>query len=359
MLKLSGVTKQYLYGAKVFGSLDFEINDGEIVAIYGGEGSGKTTLVKMLGAVTECEGEILLDGKEIVTRTDDTIIVFDDLAMFEKRSGRYNLSYPLKIRGFDKLEIEKRVNCVATQMGVVALLGERVKSLSLLEKKRLALARLLLRDTKLILVDNITAGLDANDAKALWLETISLFKRKASEGCIVVYTTDKREEALSVCDKLMVLNYGEVKQFDSVENIKSNPQSVWSAEALDEHYHFERALLERVDGNLKLSFEIENPTDGSQFAKEKITLDASHFEGKISSSYIGQKVYVGWNSTAYASEGARNEDVVLSLRDGEVWLNYTQSGIVVKGEKQDVVCTLPKIECAQLFDFTNENSILL
>ncbi len=350
MLELKGVSKQYLYGAKVFGSLDFTVNDGEIIAVYGAEASGKTTLLKVIGSVTDCEGQILLDGKEIVTRTDDTIIVFDDLALFENRSGKYNLSYPLKIRGLDKLEIERRVNFAASEMGVVAYLGERVKGLSLYEKKRLALARILLRDAKLILVDDVTSGLDENSAKMLWKEVVKLFKKKASEGCIVIYTTDKRHEALSICDKLLVLNYGEMKQFDTVESIAKHPQSVWSAQVIDEHYHFERAMLEIVDGTPKLVF------DG---VDKKIVLDASFFDGKIASNYIGQRVYVGWNCTSFASEGERFEDVVLSLRDGQAWLNYTKSGVVVKGDKKDVVCTLPQIEKVNLFDFTNENSILL
>ncbi len=354
MLSIKGVSKQYLYGAKVFGALDFAIEEGEIVAVYGAEASGKTTLVKMLGAVTECDGQILLDGKEIAAHTDDTIIVFDDLALFERRSGRYNLSYPLKIRGVDKAEIERRVNLAASQMGTVAYLGERVKKLSLLEKKRLALTRILLRDAKLILVDDITNGLDENDAKALWLEVMPLFKRKAKDGCIVIFTTHTRGEALSICDRLMVLNYGEMKQFDTVDEIIANPQSIWSAQAIDEHYHFERATLQMLEGKLTLNFD---KTSGDK--NEKITLDASHLDGKIAKSYIGQKVYVGWNCTAFSSNGERVEDVVLSVRDGQEWINYTSEGIVVKGDKMQRVCTLPKIECVQLFDFTNENSIML
>lgn len=186
MIKLDGVSKQYLYGARVLFGVDLEVKDGEIVSVLGDEQSGKTTLLKVVAGVTDCEGQVLIDGSPIAKKPDDVIMVFDDLAIFDNRSCYYNLAYPLKIRGLDKAAIDVKVKECAKRAGITAILYERAGKASLIDRKRLALARLFLRDCKAVLVDDITRGLDKEEAATLWSEVAPVLVEKAREGKSVI-----------------------------------------------------------------------------------------------------------------------------------------------------------------------------
>ena len=345
MITLNGVTKQYLYGAQVLGALDMEIKDGEIIAVLGDERSGKTTFIKVVSAVEDCDGEILLDGKPMTQKTDDTIVVFDDLALFAGKTFKYNLAFPLAIRGYDKQEIESRVTTAAERLGIVACLNDKVRKASLIDKKRLAIARLLIRDAKAVFVDDITQGLSAEESKIILGELQPILVDFARKGASVVYSTASREEAMSIADRIVVLHYGEVKQIGTCDEIYAHPENVWAGEAVDEFFAFEEATLERVDGKLKLVF-------------GDCVLDAGRFDGKLISDYDGKAVYVGWHGEDYAENGEREEQVEYAFRQSDKVVNVTASGKKVVGkQKLDKVCTLPNVEKVFLFDKENENSI--
>ena len=349
MIEIKGVTKQYLYGARVIDALDMEIKDSEIIAVLGDEQSGKTTFIKVVSAVEDCEGEILLDGKPMVQKTNDTIVVFDDLALFENRNFFYNLAFPLSIRKVDEQTINEKVYAAAEKLGIVACLGDKVKKVSLLDKKRLAVARLLLRDAKAVFVDDITSGLSAKDAETILAEIQPILVEFAKRGASVVYSTSSIDEAKSIADRIVVLHYREVKQIGTYDEIYSHPTSVWAGEAVDKFFTFEETVLRRENGALKLLLE-----DG------KYTLDASTFDGKIIDGFEGKKIYIGWHGKDYAENGERVEKVEYAYRLDDRFVNVTESGrCVVSTAKRDDVCTLPNVEKAFLFDFENENSIEL
>lgn len=347
MIVLEGVTKQYLYGARVLGTLDLCIGDGEIVAVLGGEGSGKTTLLKVIAGVTDCEGNVLVDGAPISQRPDNVQFVFDDLAIFKNRTFFYNLAYPLKIRGTDKEKIREQVDRVAREFDIEACLAERVKNLPLIDIKRLAIARLLLRDARNVLIDDVTSGLSASEARELWEQLVPILQKKAKQGATVVYSTTNVEEAFSIADRIAVMSGGELKQFDTPQNIYERPSSVWAAQALDRYFHFESATL-TVDG------------DRLTLVGDGFCVDVTRLKGKIPESYIGGSVLAGWHGTDFDPDGERIEDVEYVVREGDLFVHHTTSGAyVVLSDKRDKVCVRPKAESVMLFDANNENSILL
>ena len=362
MIELRGVAKQYLYGARVLGSVDMTVEDGEIVALLGGDGSGKTTLLKVAAGVTECEGEVLISGNPIAKRPDDVLMVFDDLAVFANRSFYYNLAYPLKLRGVNESEIDKRVKACAERMGITACLYEKVRKMPLIDVKRLAIARLFLREYKALYIDDITSGLDRDEADELWSEVVPIILEKAKEGVSVIYATHSTDEAVSIANRIAVLHYGEIKQIGSAKEICENPSNIWAAQALDKYYHFERARLERRDGGLRIVLGVETPVskvaDGNE--TNETVLDGSVFEGRIASGYEGETVFIGWHSNDFAEVGERMESVSYAVREGDAYILHTPSGICVKRDnKAEEVCTLPNIARAFLFDFTNENNIFI
>lgn len=345
MITLNGVTKQYLYGAQVLGALDMEIKDGEIIAVLGDEGSGKTTFIKVASAVEDCDGEVLIDGKPMTQKTDDTIVVFDDLALFQSKTFKYNLAYPLTIRGYAKDEIEKRTFAAAERLGIVACLNDKVRKASLVDKKRLAIARLLIRDAKAVFVDDITHGLSAEESKIILGEIQPILVDFAKRGASVIYSTTSREEAKSIADRIVVLHYGEVKQIGDFDKIYACPDNIWAGEAVDEFFTFEEATLKRVEGGLKLVL-------------GDCLFDADRFDGKLIGDYEGKKIYVGWHGEDYAESGEREEQVKYAFRQSDKIVNVTASGRNVVGkQKLDRVCTLPNVDKCFVFDFENENNI--
>lgn len=344
MIELKGVAKQYLYGARVLGSTDMKIGDGEIIAVLGDEQSGKTTLLKVLAGVTDFEGQVLFDGEPLDKKPDDVIMVFDDLAIFENRSCYHNLAYPLKIRGVDKQTIDAKVKQCADKMGIVASLYERAKKMSLIDKKRLAVARLFLRDSKVVLVDDITSGLNKGEAKELWGEVAPILCDMAKDGKVVIFATRDRGEAVSIADRIVVMHYREIKQVGTYAQIVNSPSNVWSAEALNENYTFERALLDRQDDALILKFEGD------------YIMDISHLNGKVVESYIGKEVLVGWS--AYDVHSQRKQQVFFASFDGNEYTLHTQEKKIVCKQKLQEVGTLPLANRICLYDACNENSII-
>ncbi len=347
MIQLEGVSKQYLYGARVLFGVDLTVGDGEILAVLGDEQSGKTTLLKVIAGVTECEGKVLVDGAPIAKKPDDVIMVFDDLALFENRSCYYNLAYPLKIRGLDKAEIDERVKKSAMRAGITASLFEKVRKMSLIDKKRLAFARLFLRNTRAILIDDITRGLDKDEAEILWSEVAPVLVEKAREGQSVIFSTRDVGEALSIGDVFAVLHYREVKQIGSFDEIVNFPSNVWAVEAFDKDYHFEKAVLSLDDGKLCL------------VTNDGYIIDASAFEAKIADGYVGKEVLVGWASDAYDVDGERKIKVDYALRKKDGYVLVAGDTRIKSKQKLQEVGTLPLANRVWLFDKTNENSIVL
>ena len=356
MIELKGVTKQYLYGARVLGCTELRVDDGETVALLGDVGSGKTTLLKVIAGVTDCEGEVFINGNPISCREGDVLMVFDDLAVFKNRSFYYNLAYPLKLRGVDKAETDRRVKACAERMGITACLYEKVKKMPLIDVKRLAIARLFLRDYSALLIDDITSGLCRDEAEELWNEVAPIILAKAKEGVSVIYATHSAEEAISVSDRIAVLHYGEIKQVGSAHEISECPSNIWAAQALDKYYHFERARLQRHDGKLKIVLGVKTPVSDA----DETVLDGDVFVGRIADGYEGQDVFIGWHSDGFAECEGRIENVKYAVREDNAYILHTESGICVKSRiKRDSVCTLPEIERATLYDFANENNIFI
>lgn len=355
MIEFIGVSKQYLYGARVLGATDIKVNDGEIFALLGDAQSGKTTFIKVAAGVTECEGEVRIDGRSICSKTDDVIVVFDDLAVFENRTFYYNLAYPLKIRGYGKTEIAQKVQFCADKLGITSCLYEKVKKMPLIDRKRLAAARIYLRDARVILVDDITCGLDKSQSKELWSEMVPIFIEKARQGASIIFSTTDMQEALSVADRMAILHYGGIKQVGTFEEISRDPANIWSAQAADPDFHFERARLLRKNDRLIASI----GTNKNDNESEGYDIDLSHLDGHIVQSYEGKEIYVGWKSCDYLIDGGRRERVNYAVKERSGFVLFCESGLKIRcKEKKETVCTLPDAEKVLLFDITNENSIM-
>lgn len=168
----------------------------------------------------------------------------------------------------------------------------------------------------------------------------------AREGKIVIFATRDKDEALSIADTISVMHYGEVKQVGTYEQILANPSNVWAVQAFDNDYRFEKAHLDQKDGKLVAT------------TLDNYDIDLSHLDGKIATGYIGKDVFVGWASDCYDVNGDRKESVQNSIRTRNGYELRTKSGVVHCKQMLDEVGTLPVQNCARVYDFASENSII-
>ncbi len=349
MLTLKGVTKQYFYGERLFGALDLDVKNGEIVAILGAVGSGKTSLLKTIAGIEEHEGEILLDGNPIKKKTDDIIMLFDDGAVFKNKTVFDNLAYPLAIRKTDKTEIAKRVISAAENFGIGACLTMRAGKLSDEEKRRMSAARLLLRESKLVLVDDLTAGLPKEQSAPLFEDVAKVLYDKAKSGASVIYATDDREQAFYLADKIVVLVGGQIKQIGTRADMWKSPKSLWAAQAADKDYNYKKATLTFENDILNLVFDNE---------RTKFSLDITEIKDDICSSFFGHEVYVGFHKKDVTEGGIKEKVRYVFLSHG-AYILQAESGIKIACDKKlEEVSYAPKISALTLFDAVTENSIM-
>ena len=287
MIEFKAFAVQYLYGKRLFGAFDFTLQDGEILAIVGDSGSGKTTFVKGMSGVQNREGEVLKDKKPFVPKCDDTVFLFDDGALFKLRTVAYNIGYPLKIRKVAKSEIKRKVEEVADKFGIYDLLNKKVFQITPKEKRLVSIARLYIRDAKYIIIDNFSNWTgNESERKELWnlfRKTLQELKRKHKS---VIYTTTHPDELMGIADKIIVLHDGDIKQVGQFREILSNPSSIWAAQAIDPFYKFIKVRLEETDGKLVIA--------SGELSVGSI--DAEELRSKlISSDYIGSDVYIGYS----------------------------------------------------------------
>lgn len=213
--------------------MSFEIADSEFFCLFGPPLSGKTTILKLiLGLEKPDEGEILIDGKpvnHVSPARRNVAMVFQNLALFPHMTAEQNVRFPLAERRMDEGVIVKRVADVAAKLHIGHILHKSPAQLSGGERQRVAIARALVRDPVAYLMDDPISALDAR----LREETRVELKRIQHElGRTMVYVTHDQEEAMSVADRIAVLEAGSIRQIGAPSEIYDNPRSSYVARML-------------------------------------------------------------------------------------------------------------------------------
>lgn len=352
MLEIKDLVKKYPGGRTAVSHFSLNIREGEIIAVLGGKGAGKTSLLKTLaGAEEKTSGKVLLNGKPLVL--NDVIMVFDDLALINNRTLKYNLERSLRLRGMASAEMSERILAATDYLGLTPRLLDKTKSLTLVEKKKAALARLTIReDYNVVLVDDITAGLPEKGSEEVWELAMTVL---LNLGKTVIYATENPREAVSISDKVVILENGGIKQAGHFSEIAENPACLASARALDRRYNTLPAKLIKVEG---LALEI---------GKNKLRLDVSHLEPALASEeFIGKEVLVGFSAADTVQfEGGIQLDVIYVERtaEGSYLKCLHPSGPITLFEKSFGIfprtfAFLPRADKVLLFDAVTENSIL-
>jgi multiple sugar transport system ATP-binding protein len=226
------VTKRY-GGTVAVEDASFTVGDNEFFCFFGPPLSGKSTILRLiLGLETPDTGEVLIGGKPVnaVSPAERNVaMVFQNLALFPHMSARDNVRFPLVERKVPEAEIEKRLADVAEKLHIGHILHKPPAQLSGGERQRVAIARALVRDPVAYLMDDPISALDAR----LREETRVELKRIQRElGKTLVYVTHDQEEAMSVADRMAILENGRIRQIGTPVEIYDRPASVYVARLL-------------------------------------------------------------------------------------------------------------------------------
>ena len=228
-IKLENLIKTY-GDVEVLHDLNGDIEDGEFVVVVGPSGCGKSTLLRMIAGLEKItSGEIRI-GNKIVNDLEpadrDIAMVFQNYALYPHMSVRQNMGYGLKIRKIEKQEIERRVHEAAEILGINEYLDRKPRQLSGGQRQRVAMGRAIVRDPQVFLFDEPLSNLDAKLRVQMRLEIRKLQKRL---NVTSIYVTHDQVEAMTLGDRLMVLNDGVVEQFGTPIELYDNPRTIFVA----------------------------------------------------------------------------------------------------------------------------------
>jgi multiple sugar transport system ATP-binding protein len=211
--------------------LSLDITDRELLVILGPSGCGKTTALRMVAGLEEPDrGDIRIGGKSVVglePKDRDVALVFQSYALYPHLSAQENIRYPLKVRGLSRAEQDRKVARVADMLGIGRLLPRRPGQLSGGEQQRVALARAIVREPRVFLMDEPLSNLDAK----LRVHTRTELKTLQRElGTTMVFVTHDQAEAMSLANRIAVLNAGELQQIGTPDEVYDHPANVFVAE---------------------------------------------------------------------------------------------------------------------------------
>src|ERR671934_1218897 len=211
--------------------LTLDVADGELLVLLGPSGCGKTTALRMLAGLEYPDsGDIRIDGKSVVRlepKDRDVALVFQSYALYPHMTARDNIRYPLRIKRMSESERDERVAQVAEMLSLGGLLDRRPARLSGGEQQRVALARAIVREPQVFLMDEPLSNLDAK------LRTHTRTELKALQqqlGVTTIFVTHDQAEAMTMADRIAVLDAGQLQQLGTPDNVYQHPANLFVAQ---------------------------------------------------------------------------------------------------------------------------------
>lgn len=211
-------------------SFDLEIQDGEFLVLVGPSGCGKSTTLRMLAGLEEVtSGKIFIGDKDVTTlspKDRDIAMVFQNYALYPHMTVAENMAFALKIAGVKKEERDRRVHEAAELLDLVPYLDRKPKALSGGQRQRVAMGRAIVREPQVFLMDEPLSNLDAKLRVQTRTQIASLQRRL---GVTTVYVTHDQTEALTMGDRIAVLNHGVLQQVGTPRELYAKPVNVFVA----------------------------------------------------------------------------------------------------------------------------------
>ncbi len=251
------VVKAYEGGVQAVRGIDLEIADHEFVVLVGPSGCGKSTTLRMIAGLEEISGgEIWIGGavvNDVPPRDRDIAMVFQNYALYPHMSVRENMAFGLKLRKFPKAEISKRVDEAARMLDLVPLLERKPKALSGGQRQRVAMGRAIVRNPKVFLFDEPLSNLDAKLRVQMRTEIKKVHQLVPTT---TVYVTHDQVEAMTLADRVVVMNGGIIEQVGPPQELYHHPATKFVAGFIGSPaMNFMPARLTGTDGALAVQLE--------------------------------------------------------------------------------------------------------
>ena len=257
-------------GELILKNINFELESGKFYTLLGASGSGKSTILNIIAGLTDASsGDIYLDGdriNDVPINKRDVHTVFQNYALLPHKNVFDNIAFPLKIRGVDKHETEKRVMEVLKMVRLTGYEHRRIQKLSGGQKQRVAIARAIINQPKVVLLDEPLSALDLKLRTEMQYELRALQQKL---GITFVFVTHDQEEALAMSDWIFIINDGEIIQSGTPVDIYDEPinrfvatfigeSNIVSGIMLDDYLvEFNGKRFEAVDGGMRKNEAVE------------------------------------------------------------------------------------------------------
>lgn len=335
-ISLKNLCKSYESTANVVKNISLDINDKEFIIFVGPSGCGKSTTLRMIAGLEEItEGEIYIGDtcvNEISPNDRDIAMVFQNYALYPNMNVYKNLSFSLRLKKVKKAEIDVVVRDIAEVLGISDLLDKKPKELSGGQRQRVALGRAMVRNPKVFLLDEPLSNLDAKLRAHMRVEISKLHKRLDST---FVYVTHDQVEAMTMADRIVVMNDGIIQQVDTPENIYNNPKNMFVAGFIGmPQINFMNAVLEveAEDGFEKVN--VDESGDGVEKSSVKagISKSGDEFEELKLKAKSKSKVNVSGDQKYFAIVGKYK---IAIERISENLINYVGKEVVLGIRPED------------------------
>ena len=284
-IEFDSVSKIYDDGTQAVQDLDLDIADGELMVLVGPSGCGKTTALRMLAGLEEIsDGEIRIGERvvnDLTPKDRDIAMVFQSYALYPHMTVEQNLAFGLKLRKLPKKEITERVHRAAKILKIEEFLKRKPRALSGGQRQRVAMGRAIVRQPQAFLMDEPLSNLDAKLRVTLRAEIHQL---QRSLGVTTIYVTHDQVEAMTMGDRVAVMQTGHLQQVDTPQVLYDNPVNEFVAGFIGSpSINLVHAQLDRSNGDLTVAFGDYKLAVDDQLARNRSGL----------ADYVGRTVMLG------------------------------------------------------------------
>ena len=217
-------------GVLAVDNFNLEIKDKEFIVLVGPSGCGKSTTLRMVAGLEEISGgELYIGGQlmnDVAPKDRDIAMVFQNYALYPHMTVRENIAFPLKLRKVDKAEADQRVNQAAEILGITEYLDRKPKALSGGQRQRVAIGRAIVREPKVLLMDEPLSNLDAKLRNQMRAEIIKLRQRI---NTTFIYVTHDQTEAMTLGDRIVIMKDGVIQQIGTPQEVFDHPANLFVA----------------------------------------------------------------------------------------------------------------------------------
>lgn len=324
-VKLENVSKIYDNGYKAVKDMDLDIKDKEFVVLVGPSGCGKSTTLRMIAGLEDIsQGELLIDDKiinDVSSKDRDIAMVFQSYALYPHMTIRENMGFALKMKKLKKDQIKTKVEEIAKTLKLEDLLDRKPARLSGGQRQRVALGRAMVRNPKVFLLDEPLSNLDAKLRVEMRTEIVRLHEKLDTT---FIYVTHDQIEAMTMGDRIAVINEGKLVQFDTPLNLYFRPKNKFIGQFIGS------PKMNLIETNLY--------RDGSSFYidlfGEKLLLPASKIKDIAEYQRENKKILFGIRSEEFSYQADSNLKVVF---DNVEYMGSDSYGYIVSSYKDAIV----------------------